>query len=280
MKHRALSPALGVELVDADLRRPLAPGEADELRALFARHKLILARGQDLTDDEHLRVCDYLAPAHRPIGYVSNTEVAGFHPEFRLLFHSDFAFTGYPLLGLSLHALELGAGAAPTRFANTERAIDELPASLRERLAALDMQVLANTVDGREDIYARTVRVPDDAPRDRYIRNTVPAIAAHRLTGAPFLFASEQQASHFVGISFDESDELLDTLFAHMYSSAFVYEHRWREGDLIVWDNIALQHARPENPRTVRRCLRRVTMSEKPMLDILRGTVYAQAFTR
>jgi taurine dioxygenase len=60
------------------------------------------------------------------------------------------------------------------------------------------------------------------------------------------------------GLDPQESEELLEALFAHLYRSEFIYEHHWRQGDLVCWDNIALQHARPnvqiEGPaRTLRK---------------------------
>lgn len=274
---RELSSALGVEVGGVDFTRPLPADQADELRRLFQEHRLLLVRGQELSAEDHLRLCGYVLPVHEQWGYVSNTEIRGFHPEFNLLFHSDFAFTAYPLLGISLYAVELGDDAAPTRFANTELAYGRLPAGLRADVEGLDVLMLANTVDGREDIPARTIRVPDDAPEDAYIRVARPLVSEHRVTRTPYLLASEQQASHFLDRTIAESDDLLERLFAHMYSPANVYEHEWEVDDLVIWDNLALQHGRRENPGTVRRCLRRVTMSEKSMAEVLAGTVYARA---
>jgi taurine dioxygenase len=88
---------------------------------------------------------------------------------------------------------------------------------------------------------------------------------------------NEQQASHFVGLTMDESDELLDELFAYMYDDRFVYEHQWAEGDLIVWDNITLQHGRRANAPDARRCLRRITMNDITTAELLAGTVWSRA---
>lgn len=276
---RELSPWAGVEVSGADFTKPLTEDQAAELQRLYHQYRLLLLRGSELEGDDQVRLCGYVAPVHDRWGFVSNTEVKGFDRDCLLLFHSDFAFTQFELLGISLYAIEIAEGAAPTRFANTELAYREMPERLRSRVENLDVLMLANTVDGREDIPARTIRVPDDAPGDRYIRTARPLISEHRVTHTPYILASPQQASHFVGLSMNESDELLDELFAHMYSDRFVYEHQWQPGDLIIWDNVCLQHGRRENPPSVRRCLRKVTMSDKSMMDILAGTVYAGAGT-
>lgn len=278
LQARPLSSVTGVEVSGADFTEPLGDDQAAQLKALFQEHRLVLFRGQELSDDDHMRLCNDLLPAHPQIGYMSNTEVKGFHPDFNLLFHSDFAFTRYPLLGISLYAVELDPDAAPTRFINTQAAYEAMPAGMKATFEQLDVHMLANTVEGREDRPARTVRLPADTPDDpRYIRIVRPTISQHRVTNTPFVLASEQQASHFEGVSLEESDQLLDELFGYMYADRFLYEHQWQQHDLVIWDNLTLQHGRRDNPNEVRRCLRRVTMNEVSMAELLEGTVYARA---
>jgi alpha-ketoglutarate-dependent taurine dioxygenase len=277
LEARPLSPALGAEVCGLDLARPLADAAARDLARLFDRHHLLLLRGQAIGADEHVRLCRALLPVSDPPSFLSNVEPGAYHPEVELLFHSDFTFTPYPLDGISLHALELAPAAAPTRFANAVRAACTLPPALRERLERLRVVMLANVVAGGEHIPARRVRVAEDASRELYPRRAHPALARHPRTGERYLHPSEQQASHFEGIPLAESDALFDALFAHLYTDENVYEHAWQEGDLVVWDNLALQHGRRENPRAVRRSFRRVVMSPKPFLEIVAGTVYARA---
>jgi taurine dioxygenase len=88
---------------------------------------------------------------------------------------------------------------------------------------------------------------------------------------------SPQQGSHFVGRTEEESDELLDEIFAYLYSDRFVYEHEWVKDDLIIWDNITLQHGRRQNAPDARRCLRRITMNDVSMQELLAGTVWGRA---
>jgi taurine dioxygenase len=67
-----------------------------------------------------------------------------------------------------------------------------------------------------------------------------------------------------VGAERDEGRALLDELFAHLYSDRYRYEHRWAVGDLVLWDNLAVQHARPSVADPEPRILRRVTMGVEP----------------
>src|SRR5580704_19305413 len=109
-----LSPALGVEVRGLDLRGPLLDGEVEQLRGLFDRYHLLLFRDEQLDAGDHVRVCGYLGGVSDPASLVSNVEPGGFHPEFKLVFHSDYAFLPNPLQGLSLYALEVSEGSAPT----------------------------------------------------------------------------------------------------------------------------------------------------------------------
>ena len=278
LQSRELSPVVGVEVSGVDLTKPLDDEQQAELLDLFRTHHLVLFRGQEISDEDHVRLCSYLLPVNEGVGYVSNTEVKGFHPgDFNLLYHSDFMFMDHPLLGISLCALEVVPDAAGTRFVNTELAANAMPDDMRAKFDDLEVVMLANTVDGREDIPARTVRVPDDAPHDRYMRIARPLISDHPITHTPFIPASPQQGSHFVGKSDEESDVLLDEIFDYLYDDRFVYEHEWVKDDLIIWDNITLQHGRRENAPDARRCLRRITMNDVSMQELLAGTVWGRA---
>jgi taurine dioxygenase len=209
-----------------------------------------------------------------PIAWISNVE-AGFHPEGELLFHSDYAFTAWPMLGLSLYAVELGAGAAPTNFASSAHAVATLEPRVREHLAALDVVHLIDAINGRDNVRTRLDQLGDDAERlDLYPRYARPAIWQHPITGVPLLFVMQQQASHFDGWSCVDSDNLLEAAFDALYADANVYEHEWRTGDFVVWDNLALQHGRRANPRSVRRSLRRVAMNTVTTAELIAGTAF------
>ena len=253
------------------LHRGLDVGDAATLRRLFDEHSLLIFRDQELSADDQINVCRALRPVIEPEAWVSNVE-AGFHPEGELLFHCDYAFTPHPMLGLSLYAIEVAEGAAPTRFASNVRAARSLPGNLRSRIERLEVVHLIDSVNGRDNVRTRLCDIGDDAPHDLFPRYARPAIWSHPVTGAELLFVLEQQASHFVGWTCDASDELLDAIFHILYQPENVYEHAWRVGDLAVWDNLALQHGRRANPNAVRRSLRRVMMNNVTTADLIKGS--------
>lgn len=269
---RRLSPALGVLVEGLDLRGSLPETTVCALRDLFDEHGLLLFREQDIDAEAQLQLCAALRPVVEAEAWISNTR-AGFHPESELLWHSDFAFTQWPMLGLSLYAIDLAPGAAPTRFANNARAADALSPALREQLEQLHVVHCLDAVSGRNDLRTRlddiAAGASSTADLPRFAR---PALWAHPVTGRTLLFVLEQQASHFEGWTAADSDALLDAAFDVLYADDNVYEHDWRVGDLIVWDNLTLQHGRRANPATVHRSLRRVMMNTVPTSQIIAGT--------
>jgi taurine dioxygenase len=272
-----LDAPFGVEVGGVDLRRPFGPDDQRRFRRLFDTHHLLLFRDQRLDGEDQLRFCRSLRPVVDPVAWVSNVE-DGFHPEGELLYHCDYAFTARPMLGLSLYAVELGEGAAPTGYASNRRGLETLPAGLRRRLEGLNVVHLIDTVNGRDNVRTRLDEVGGaGAAEDLFPRFSRPAIWIHPVLGVELLFVLEQQASHFDGWSCADSDDLLDAVFAHLYAPDNVYQHQWRVGDLVVWDNLALQHGRRANPTTVRRSLRRVAMHTVTTARLIAGTGFDPA---
>jgi alpha-ketoglutarate-dependent taurine dioxygenase len=128
---RSLHPVTSVEVSGLDLRQPISEADAAELRAVFDRHALLVFREPSLDADSQRRLVEAIGPVPEPAHYISNVEPDGYRPEYALLWHSDFAFTPHPLLGISLYALEIGEGCVPTRFASTAYGAATVPVSLR-----------------------------------------------------------------------------------------------------------------------------------------------------
>lgn len=255
LELRPLSPALGVEALGIDLDDTPTAAERRALRDAYAQAHLVLVRGECV---EMATQCGF-ASMFGPVidsAYVSNSRAGGIIPHGALLFHSDLAFTPAPYLGLSLHALELPPTGSATWFVDAIAACRALPRSLRRRIDdctavhAFDLQTQRG--DGR------AFREPVPGSGDRAVH---PVILRHPTTGDAVLYVNEMQTERIEGLAPDESDDLLRELFAHLYSGEFTYEHQWRLGDLIVWDNVAIQHAR-RDPVDGPRTLQRVTLAD------------------
>jgi taurine dioxygenase len=252
---------IGVEVAGLDLRDELRAGDVAELRVLFDEQHLLLFRGQRLTGDRQADVAGLFRPVVREkagrFGYVSNVRRGAVVPEGALPFHSDFAFTDEPVLGLSLHALVVPAGGAPTRFADAERVLDLMPVDLRARIEALR---ILNVYDFGLPTDRR-MRDADLSPGSPRTERTF--VGRHPITGVRVINANAMHTDRVLGLAPDESEALLREVFSVLYGSANTYEHRWAVGDLVIWDNIAVHHGRDDFPLTEERTLQRVCLGTK-----------------
>jgi taurine dioxygenase len=133
-----------------------------------------------------------------------------------------------------------------TKFANSAMAFEALSDDLKVRLKNLEAihsyrqvysRIRAKSKPGRQGLKELTEEDFKKVPPA-----THPVVIAHPYTGAPILFCDFGTTESFVGLAQDESDELLEMLTAHTIKPDFVYRHKWRAGDLLIWDNIQTQH--------------------------------------
>lgn len=265
---------IGVEILDVDLStgngvdRTWSAADMHRVRdALDDRH-LLLVRGPVLSGEVQTAFVSRfgpLVPERSLWAYVSNSRSDGIIREGRLLFHSDFAFTSDPVRFLSLHALEVPSDGSPTIWADATAAVDRLPRDLRARLDGLQV---CNCFDLLTDGDHR-MRLADIDPRSP--RTVWPVIAPHPRTGRPVVMANAMHTDSIAGLPETESEALLADLFAVLYDDSNLYEHRWSVGDLIVWDNIALQHARGDLGSDEPRTLQRVSVGEYTPSELIPG---------
>ena len=252
LEVRDVTPDFGAELIGLEPKHPLDRDTCDVLRDVFDRRGLLLFRDLDighayqvylatmLIRKEHL--ADGSTPGTTPIEdtfYISNERPKSAAPFGRLQFHSDTMWAEHPFEVLSLYAVEVEEPVVPTTFVSATHAWTTLPDDLRTR------------VDGREALHtAGEVRRGDltDVALttvDRPPSTTMPIGRTHPRTDQTILYVCEQMTKEVVGMAPDESEALLDDLFGHMYDERNHWNHYWRNGDLIIWDNEAVQHARP-----------------------------------
>jgi taurine dioxygenase len=262
-----LTPSFGVEVVGVDLSAADLDEIGPRLVDAYEYASLILVRGQRLSPEQHVDVARLFGPVLEErgsaVGYVSNVRSDGITPDGALLFHSDLAFTPEPLPALSLHALEVPANGAPTVFVSAVRAAGALPADLRTRATGRR----ARNGYGFTLPYDRRMCERDLPPGSPVTEH--PVIGHHPHTGAEMLMVNELHTDRIVDLAEHESEALLADLFAVLYAPDHAYRHAWRVGDLLVWDNLALQHGRPAFPRAEARTLQRVTIAERGTYDLV-----------
>jgi taurine dioxygenase len=263
-----LSGSIGARVLGVDLRDELSPEVQQQLRDLFAARRLLVFPDQEITVDDQVRAVGVLGPVMDEFGdgtrnsLVSNIDADAFLTiTERLMFHSDRTFTPHPLLGLSLYAMELSSTVTPTHYVDLAAAFRRLAPDTR---ALLVTRVATHMADFREvrypDVRPLRKRLPDDLPLTSFPRQLHPIVLTHPATFDPVLMVSELMTVWIDDMDRSQSEQLLDEVFATLYDPEFRYVHHWQPNDLVIWDNLALQHGRDPLDPAERRRLRRVAM--------------------
>jgi taurine dioxygenase len=260
---RPLSTILGAEVTGVDARDELSDSIRQQLREAWYKHSLLLIRNQVLNEAEQLRFATTFGEiskqhhATEGFNYVSNVAEGGTNPYGGLGFHFDHSFLPAPLRGIMLYAIEVppeGSG-GETLFANVKLAYQSIPEPLSSRIRTLAIRHGVPDTSKHEAMPG-LARGPDP------IRADHPLVFTHPATGEPFLFLSRRHADCILDLTHSESEELMDELSEYLYQPNHIYSHMWRPGDVVVWDNLALQHGRSDFDPKWRRHLRRVQIGQ------------------
>jgi taurine dioxygenase len=233
-------------------------------------YRLLCFRGREITDAEHVALASSLGhlatEGAGSVSLVSNVAPGGALGSDAASWHSDYTFYPAPYEYISLYALELPESGTQTRFVDSVAAARTLPAPLRASLAGLQSRAVAD-LSPRSPGQAGIVYLDGrrDGVNPHFLR---PVLWPHPATGEEVLAVWHQQTDAILPLPQEDSVALLDKLFAHLYQPASQYVHQWALHDLVIWDNHALQHSRPDVGTVQARTLRRVSVGEDQDLSI------------
>ena len=253
MQIQPLHP-VGAVVNGLDLRQPLAEHTRAALLQAFNDHAMLLFRDQDVSIDDMKRLATVFGTvsdqgeAPGGVNYVSNTRPPGLNEagehtlrggDGELQFHFDHCFQEHVLRGIMLYGVEVPPEGGDTLFADVREATRRLPPEVRARIDGKTI---------RHKSWLRTGQPEADHP----------IMFEHPRTGERVLFYSRLQAREIYGIPQDECDQLFRQFTGLIESKDIIYRHKWKLRDLLVLDNIALQHARENFDPKYRRHLQRV----------------------
>jgi taurine dioxygenase len=250
---RPLSPVMGVEIGGVDVSRPVDDTTFAAIHDAFLRYLLICFPGQKVDQTQHVafsrrfgdlqvHVLDqYRSPTHPEIYVLSNVtktgETTGKHPDKgTLVWHSDLSFQARPALATMLYGIEVPKVGGDTLFASMYAAYEALPEATKTRIATLRAVHDLNASRQRAGEPPLTEKQRQDAPPVEH-----PLVRTHPESGRKCLYLSDH-AIRIVGLPEKEGAVLLDELMAHATRPEFVYAHRWKQGELVMWDNRCTMH--------------------------------------
>jgi taurine dioxygenase len=263
--------ALGAEIVGLDLRDVDADA-FETLRETWVEHEVLLFRDQSLTDSDLVRFSSYMGELeHAPVQESGRRFVEGY-PELYVVsniiedgvpigslgageavWHTDMSYLPDPPIASVLYALEVPASGGETAFCTMTGSYAAMPESLKSRIEGLRVKHDGTYNSGG---YVRAGLVPDDDPRTA--PGTIhPLVCLHPESNKKSLYLGRRRNAYIEGFSLEDSSALLDEIWEFATRSEFTWQHDWRPGDVVLWDNRSTMHRRnafdPESRRILHR---------------------------
>lgn len=277
---KPLSPVLGAEITGVDLGRPLDDATVAAIETALDEHLVVVLPGQTLTPaaftdfarrwgrpEPHV-IDQFHHPESPDILILSNVKHAG-RPvgleDAGSYFHTDYSYLDVPARCTMLYAIQMPAGGVNlgTTFANQRQAWEDLDPALKKRI---DRLVGRHHYGNRDNLdeTTRTVASPlnkDQKARLDWVRH--PVVRTHPRTGRKTLYSISGSSFGIEGMDNSEAVKLLDELKIHATQPKYLYQHPYRVGDVVIWDNCCLLHQAPLPDPTTARTLWRITVKDK-----------------
>ena len=275
--------ALGADIEGVDLARELSLDAVDAIKQAWADHLVLRFRGQRLDDDQLMRFSAhfgeldwapviaasrvkipgedrYVESAEQGRRYISvisniveNGKAIGALGAYESIWHTDMSYNPEPPCASALYALEVPPSGGDTGFANMYLAYETMPGELRQqvegRLCRHD-----STYNSAGELRRGFSEVTDPrkAPGADH-----PIIRTHPVTRRRALFLGRRRNAYVLGLELEDSDRLLDALWAHAARPELTWYQQWPVGDLVLWDNRCVMHRRDEFDPNSRRLMHR-----------------------
>ena len=247
-----LSAHTGAEVNGVDLARPVDADLRAALNRAFVAHSVLVFRDQHLSPAQLLDAVQLFGavfPQHNSrfalpecplIHYISNQD---FHPDGRRYipgegYHTDHSNAAEPPKATVLHAVRLPDRGGDTQFVNMHCAYAALPDTTKRRIDELQAVHVYQSRHSERKLMALSTANRDSVP-DFVLH---PLVRTHPESSSKAIYLNPIRIEGIVGMPEREALTLLDELLAHATQPQFEYRHRWRPGDLVMWDNRCLLH--------------------------------------
>jgi taurine dioxygenase len=263
--------ALGAEVRGVDLAS-LDDRQFAALRDAWHQHQVILLRGQTLSDQDLIafsrrfgdldwapvqetgrRFVEGLPEIYIVSNVKQNGEPIGSLGAGEAVWHTDMSYLEKPPMASTLYALEVPPSGGNTSFCSMYAIYQALPPELKRRIAGLKIKHDGTYNSGG---FLRQGVTPTDDPRTSP-GALHPLVCTHPDTGRQMLYLGRRRNAYLAGLELAESEALLDELWQFVERPEFAWEHVWRVGDLVIWDNRCTMHRRDPFDDATRRIMHR-----------------------
>lgn len=272
VSHRPLAP-LGAEITGVDLSKDIEPNTIEEILRILHERGVILFRNQNLQDEDMLRfgrkfgydlekhlllkselmIFSNMLKDGKPVGLSDGGQ----------FWHSDGSHS-VPHMYTILYGVEIphdanGEPLGDTLFSSTTTVYDDLPADLKKKLNGVQGVFKFDvSYRKRKEKNKDSVAAPEQLEKPPVLH---PVCRPHPMTGKKSIFVNEGYVTHLEGLPRAEGDAILKDLLERVKADRYVYRHRWKKGDLLMWDNSATQHcAVPDYRLPQTRLMKRIVL--------------------
>ena len=279
--------ALGADVHGVDLSRPVSDVDFDRILQAWRDHLVLRFSGQRITDDQLMNFSARFGELDKvPIATAgfdrSNSDVddnarqwvtvissvkkngkaIGGLGSYELVWHTDMSYNPLPPRASLLYALEVPADGGNTGFLNMYAAYDTLPDALKQAIEGKTCihDSSRNSAGELRQGFQRTTDVT------RTPGAVHPLVRLHPLSKRKALFLGRRPGAYIHGLSVEESEKILDAVWAHATQERFTWYQKWRIGDLVMWDNRCVMHRRDAFDESLRRLMHRTQIVGEPVL--------------
>ena len=263
---------VGADIIGIDLTQPVSDAQFAQIHDAWMQHLVLRFRGQNMTKEQLQSFSRRFGELDKaPINTSGKPWVEGF-PDMTVMsnikvdgraigglgygeavWHTDMSYNEITPSGALLYGVEVTKSGGETGFLNMYHAYETLPADLK---AAIEGKTIKHDASRNSagDLRAgfKAVTDPREAPGAVH-----PAVVRHPVTGRKALFLGRRPFGYVIGMSLEDSEALLDKLWAHASQENFAWFQKWNVGDLLIWDNRCVMHKRTAFDANERRLLYR-----------------------
>jgi alpha-ketoglutarate-dependent 2,4-dichlorophenoxyacetate dioxygenase len=277
----SVHPALGARVEGVDLAAPLDDATFGKIHDAFQEYSVLVFPGQQLSDEQQMAFTTRFGPLeatiksigqerrlHENMVDLSNVDpqaegrLMGWNDRRMLyqsgnqLWHTDSSFKPVPAMASLLSGREVPPVGGETEYVSMRHAYATLPAELQRRLEG---RVVVHSILYSRSTIAKGLFDPEHEQELPPVRQAL--VRANPFNGRRAIYIGSH-AWYIEGMDYSESRRLLDELLAHTTRPECVYQHRWTQWDLVMWDNRAVLHrGRPWDATQHRRVMRRTTLA-------------------
>ncbi len=251
-----LCDALGAEISGLDLSRPMTADENRLVQEAYLEHHLLCFRGTPLNAADFAAVARRFGEPqmqllrqtrHDQVPEVSmlNSTYAKAEDkpdDLRLMrlsgWHTDDSYFEKPAMATLLQSIEIPDSGGQTSFCNTQAAYEDLNAAEKQRLDGLYAAHRYDTPRAPVRPKMRSGAEERETPEVVH-----PLVRTHEDTGRKAIYFNPNRTDRVIDVSHQDSEDVLEWIHAHMTRPQYRYDHEWRIGDLLIWDNRCLVHA-------------------------------------